>query len=90
VPRIYCHPIGYHGHAAGSRIDLPDMQDGVPGMGDYPPYADTCWAIELGVRIAVAEWQNEEIQVALEEDAAFTSKGTFFLNGRQTRLHVIE
>ena len=38
VPRIYSHPIGYDGHAAGSRVGLPDMQEGVPGMGDYPLY----------------------------------------------------
>ena len=90
IPRIYSHPLGYHGHAAGPRIGLPDMQDGVPGMGDYPLFRDTCWAIELGVRAVVPEWDNQEIQMALEEDAAFTSKGTSFLDGRQTRLHLIK
>jgi Xaa-Pro aminopeptidase len=89
VPHIYSHPLGYHGHAAGSRIGLPDMQDGVPGMGDYPVYANTVWAIELGVRVSVPEWNNEDVQMALEEDAAFTAAGVVFLDGRQTRLHVI-
>ncbi len=88
-PRIYSHPIGYHGHAAGSRIGLPDMQDGVPGMGDYPLYPDTVWAIELGVRVPIPEWNNQEVQLALEEDASFTQAGVSFLDGRQTRLHVI-
>jgi Xaa-Pro aminopeptidase len=89
VPKIYSHPIGYHGHAAGTRIGLPDMQDGVPGMGDYPLFADTCWAIELGVRVAIPEWGNQEIQMALEEDAVFTAAGASFLDGRQTALLVI-
>ena len=87
--RIYSHPIGYHGHAAGSRIGLPDMQGGVPGMGDYPMYADTVWAIELNVRAAIPEWGGQSIVVAVEEDAAFTKEGTSFLDGRQTRLHLV-
>lgn len=89
VPRIYSHPVGYHGHAAGSRVGLPDMQGGVPGMGDYPLYPDTCWAIELSVRVPVPEWDGQAIDMALEEDAAFTANGTYFLDGRQTRIRLI-
>ena len=87
--KIYSHPIGTHGHAAGPRIGLPDMQDGVPGMGEYTLFVDTCWAIELGVRVVIPEWDNQEIQMALEEDAVFGAKGTSFLDGRQTTLHLI-
>jgi Xaa-Pro aminopeptidase len=89
LPRIYAHPIGYHGHAAGSRIGLPDMQDGVPGMGDYELYPDTCWAIELSARMKVPEWDNQEVNMALEEDAVFRADGVHFLDGRQTKLHLV-
>jgi Xaa-Pro aminopeptidase len=89
VPRIYSHPIGYHGHAAGTRIGLPDMQNGVPGMGDYPLFADTCWAIELGVRVVIPEWDNQDIQMALEEDAVVGATGVSFLDGRQTTMRLI-
>jgi Xaa-Pro aminopeptidase len=89
VPRIYSHPLGYHGHAAGPRIGLPDMQDGVPGMGDYPLYPDTCHAIELGVRAEVPEW-GQTIQMALEEDACFTAAGVRFLDGRQTTIRLVK
>ncbi len=88
-PRIYSHPLGYHGHAAGPRIGQSDMQEGVPGMGDYPLFPDTCFAIELSVRAVIPEWDNQEIQMALEEDAIFTSRGVFFLDGRQTKLYLI-
>lgn len=88
-PKIYSHPLGYHGHAAGPRIGLPDMQNGVPGMGDYPLFPDTCWAIELSVGAAIPEWNNQEISMALEQDAAFTTRGIQFLGGRQTRFHLI-
>lgn len=89
VPRIYSHPLGYHGHAAGTRIGLPDMQDGVPGMGDYPLFLDTVFAVELSARVKIPEWDGQEISMALEEDAAFTAGGVRFLDGRQTKLFLI-
>ena len=88
-PSIYTHPLGVHGHAAGPTIGLWDRQGGVPGAGDYPLFFDTVYSIELNVRAAVPEWDNQEVQIALEQDAAFTRSGTFFLNRRQTELHLI-
>ena len=90
IPRIYSHPLGYNGHGAGPRIGLPDMQGGVPGMGDYPLHPDTVYAIELGVQARIPEWNNMALFVALEEDAAFTSRGVAFLDGRQTRIILIK
>ncbi len=87
--RIYSHPIGVHGHAAGPRIGLPDMQGGVPGMGDYPLFPNTVYAIELNVNGVIPEWGNQEVVIALEQDAAFTAAGVSFLDGRQTSLHLI-
>ena len=88
-PSIYTHPLGVHGHAAGPTIGLWDKQEGVPGAGDYPLYHDTVFSIELNVRAAVPEWGNQEVQVALEQDAAFTKAGTYFLDKRQTQLFLI-
>jgi Xaa-Pro aminopeptidase len=89
VPKIYSHPLGFDGHAAGSRIGLPDMQDGVPGMGDHPLANDMVWAVELSVTASVAEWGGLEIQFPLEQDAAFTASGARFLDGRQTTFHLV-
>jgi Xaa-Pro aminopeptidase len=88
-PSIYTHPLGAHGHAAGPTIGLWDQQGGVPGAGDYPLYIDTVYSIELNVRATVPEWDNQEVQIALEQDAAFTGAGTYFLDRRQTELHLI-
>jgi Xaa-Pro aminopeptidase len=88
-PSIYTHPLGVHGHAAGPTIGLWDRQGGVPGAGDYPLYPDTVYAIELNVRAAVAEWNGQDVQIALEQDAAFTRSGAVFLDRRQTELHLI-
>jgi len=86
---IYTHPLGFHGHAAGPTIGLWDKQDGVPGQGDYELYYDTCYSIELNCRSAVPEWDNQEVVMGLEQDAAFTREGVIYLDGRQTVLHLI-
>ena len=88
-PRIYSHPLNYYGHGAGPKIGLGDMQEGVPGVGDYPLYRDTCWAIELGVAAAIPEWGNQKIQLAIEQSAVFSSAGVAFAAGRQTAFHLV-
>jgi Xaa-Pro aminopeptidase len=89
-PSIYTHPLGFHGHAAGPTIGLWDKQGGVPGPGDYPLYFDTVYSIELNVLAPVPEWEGRDVQVALEQDAAFIKSGTFFLDKRQTELILIK
>lgn len=86
---IYSHPLGYHGHAAGPTIGLWDKQDGVPLQGDYELFYDTCYSIELNCRCPVPEWDNQEIVVGLEQNAAFTRQGVIYLDGRQTAYHLI-
>jgi Xaa-Pro aminopeptidase len=88
--QIYTHPLGYHGHGAGPTIGLWDRQDGVPGKGDYPLFYDTCYAIEINIKRSLPEWGGQEIRIALEQDAAFTKTGIYFLDGRQTRFHLIK
>lgn len=89
VPSIYTHPIGFHGHAAGPTIGLWDQQDGVPGKGDYPLYANTAYSIELNVRTTVPEWGDQEVRIMLEEDAFFDGEKVWYIDGRQERLWLI-
>lgn len=89
-PRIYSHPLNYYGHGAGTRIGPGDTQGGVPGMGDYPLYADTCWAVELGVSATMPEWGGAEVYLALEQSAVFTAAGVRYPAGRQTAFHLIK
>ncbi len=85
---VYSHPLGYHGHAAGPLIGLWDAQDGVPGLGDYPLFADTVFSIELNVEVEVPEWETP-VRIMLEEDAFFDGRRASFLDGRQTEFHLI-
>ena len=89
-PIVYTHPIGLHGHAAGSTIGLWDNQTGVPGAGDYPISTDTGWSIELAVELAVDEWGDQEVKIMLEEDAFLDGDGVSFLDGRQEEIWLIE
>ncbi len=87
---IYAHPLGFHGHGAGPTIGLWDQQRAIPGQGDYPLYYDTCYSIELNVRTLVADWHNQEVRIALEQDALFSNTGVLYLDGRQTQFHIIK
>lgn len=89
-PSVYTHPLGYHGHAAGPTIGLWDQQNGVPGAGDYPLFYDTVYSIELNAKANAPEWDNQEVTIALEQDAAFTRKGTYFLDERQIKFFLIK
>ena len=89
-PSIYSHPLGFHGHAAGPTIGLWDRQDGVPGTGDYPLYPDTVYSVELNVVDAVADWDGQDVRIALEQDAVLTAGGVRFLDRRQTEFILIK
>lgn len=88
-PTIYTHPIGYHGHAAGTTLGMWDSQQGVAGDGDYPLHLNTAYSIELNNAVFIKQW-NKEIRIMLEEDAFFDKSGVWYLNGRQTELLLIK
>lgn len=87
---IYSHPLGFHGHGAGPTIGRWDKQESVPGQGDYELHYNTCYSIELNCRVPVPEWNNQEVAIALEQDASFTAAGLVFLDARQTRFHLVK
>ena len=90
VPSIYCHPVGYHGHAAGTPIGMTDYQEGVPVRGDYPFRANTWHSIELNVTHKVPEWGGQAVRFALEEDAILGESGWGWVDGRQTAFYLIK
>jgi Xaa-Pro aminopeptidase len=87
-PSIYTHPLGYHGHAAGTTLGMWDSQEGVPGSGDYPLHENTVFSIELNAASYLEEWK-QEIRIMLEEDAHFDERGVSYIDGRQTELMLI-
>ena len=87
-PSIYTHPIGFHGHAAGTTIGQWDMQGGVPYTGDYLMHAATAYSIELNVTVPLKEWKKD-IKIQLEEDGYWDGNGFRYIDGRQVEIMAI-
>ena len=84
-PSIYTHPIGMHGHAAGPTIGMWDMQNGVPGSGDYKMNPNTCYSIELNAMHNLKDW-DKPFRVALEQNGYFNGASFNYIDGRQTKI----
>lgn len=87
-PSIYSHPIGSHGHGAGTAIGFWDNQDADP-RGEYRIRSNTAWSIELTTYSAVPEWGGQRVDFRSEEDAYFDGETVRYLDGRQTELTLI-
>jgi len=87
---VYSHPIGEHGHGAGTLIGLWDRQQGVPGRGDVPLLPNTWYSIELQASSVAPEWGNQVVRSAQEEDVFIDDKGNVnWVLDRQTEFHLI-
>lgn len=89
TPSIYTHPIGMHGHAAGPTIGMWDMQNGVPGSGDYKMNPNTCYSIELNAMHQLSDWASP-VRVALEQNGYFNGTSFNYIDGRQTKIIAID
>jgi Xaa-Pro aminopeptidase len=88
--RIYNHPIGDHGHGAGPLIGLWDRQQGVPGRGDVRLIPNMWHSVELYATTPVPEWDDQEVRIALEEDAAMNADGSMeWILRRQEHFHLV-
>lgn len=89
ITSTYTHPLGFVGHASGPTIGMWDNQGDTPVQGDWPLYPNTAYAIEGNIKAQVPEWDNQWLQIKLEQSAVFDGKTVWYLAGRQTRWHVI-
>ena len=89
-PRVYSHSLGYFLHEPGPLIGLPWEQVNNPGRGDVKLVPNSCFTVELSVTMPVPEWGGQDFRLSLEQDIVFTGKGTAFLDGRQTKFHIVK
>lgn len=89
-PRVYSHSLGYFLHEPGPLIGLPWEQVHNPGRGDVELVPNSCFTAELSVTMPVPEWGGQDFRLSIEQDIVFTGEGTAFLDGRQTRFHLIK
>lgn len=88
-PMLYSHPLGNYGHSAGMTIGRVDNQKFVKGVGEYPLYENTAYAMELNVVGSIPEWNNQDIMMGIETDIIFTGGKVEYLY-RQHKLHYVK
>lgn len=89
IASVYTHPLGFVGHASGPTIGMWDNQGPTPVQGDWLLYPNTGYAIEGNIKTQLPEWDNQWIQIKLEQSAVFDGEKVWYLAGRQTQWHVI-
>nr|XP_036581060.1 xaa-Pro aminopeptidase family enzyme [Colletotrichum truncatum]KAF6789233.1 xaa-Pro aminopeptidase family enzyme [Colletotrichum truncatum] len=89
--RVYSHPIGDWGHAAGPLIGMTNMQDYVAVSGELAAVQNMWFSVELLVEHYVPE-RNQTLWFALEEDVywAGEEKGWQWVYGRQEEFHLVK
>lgn len=89
-PRIYSHSVGLFLHEPGPLIGLPweQVDTGIRGRVRLVP--NSTFTAELSVAAPVAEWGGRELRLALEQVLAYTARGAYFLDGRQTHFHLVK
>ncbi|MBT1452305.1 M24 family metallopeptidase [Glaciecola sp. XM2] len=85
----YTHPLGFVGHASGPTIGMWDNQGPTPVQGDWKLYPNTGYAIEGNIATRIPEWNNQWVQIKLEQSAVFDGNTVWYLAGRQTQWHLI-
>jgi Xaa-Pro aminopeptidase len=87
---LYSHPIGMHGHGAGTLIGRWDAQEGTGPQGEPKVIPNMWYSIELQVTTPVPEWGNQPVRMAQEEDAIIGPDGrTRWALKRQTNLFLV-
>ncbi len=89
-PRVYSHSLGYYLHEPGPLIGLPWEQENTGARGEVTVVENSGFTVELSIDRPVPEWGGVEFRFPNEQDIVFTSKGTFYLDGRQTKYHLIK
>ena len=89
ISSVYTHPLGLFGHAPGPTIGMWDNQGDTPVRGDWPLYPMTGYAIEGNVKVAIPEYDDQWVQIKLEQSAWFDGKKVHYLAGRQTQWHIV-
>ncbi len=92
-PLLYSHPLGVHGHAAGTSMDARPVQyapEGIRFEMKYPLHLNTAYVIEFSSTTSVPEWDGQDVRIGFEEDVIFTQKGCRFLDGYQAKFYLIK
>lgn len=91
--QIYTHSIGSYGHSAGTRLDTRPLEDVAVDNRQRTHYAiplNSVYAIEYCCFFNIPEWDNQEVEIDFEDEAALTKDGCNFLDGYQEEFFLIK
>jgi hypothetical protein len=88
-PKVYSHSIGRFLHEPGPLIGLPWEQKDTGERGEVRLVPNSTFTAELSVTCPVPEWNGRELTLALEQLVAFRGKDAHFIDGRQTKFHLV-
>jgi len=92
-PQIYTHSIANYVHSAGVRLDTRPLDEVAVENRERTHYAiplNTVYAIEFHCLSNIPEWDNKEVQIGFEDEAALTKDGCNFLDGYQEEFFLIK
>ncbi len=85
---IYCHPIGYHPHAAGPSVGrFSSQQPSAAGELIFRSYS--AHALELNAKIPVPEWDGQTLMCCLESEIWIAPEETRYLYRQPTAFHIV-
>ncbi|WP_350344789.1 M24 family metallopeptidase [Proteinivorax tanatarense] len=87
--RIYCHPIGGHGHGAGPLIGTWNQQE-YTDKGKYEIAENSCMALELATVQQLKAWDGKIVAIPLEENIFINKTEVIIMGKRQTELLIVE
>jgi len=81
---VYSHSIGTYVHSAGVRLETRPKEEAGVGSYERTYYKiplNTVYAIEFHCLSNIPEWDDKEIQIGFEDEAALTKDGCNFVDG---------
>ena len=92
-PQVYTHSIANYVHSAGVRLDTRPLDEVAVENRERTRYAiplNTVYAIEFQCFCNIPEWDNKEVQIGFEDEAALTKDGCNFLDSYQEEFFLIK
>ena len=81
--------LDYSGTRPDPRLACGTTRGPTPVRGDWPLHPMTGYAIEGNVKVYIPEWDDQQVQIKMEQSAWFDGSMVRYLAGRQTSWHVV-
>jgi cyclophilin family peptidyl-prolyl cis-trans isomerase len=86
--QIYSHPLGNHGHALGTSIDMRSARP-EPNAPPGPLRRGSYLAMELNTQTPVPEWNGQAVTVMAEDPVYLADDGWKFFRPRQEAFYLV-